>query len=190
MGIAGFWLHYNAPQPPVAVAEPVQAELITVEVSKDPLLLTDPGAPPAAPAEIAPPEAPPPAAVAEPSPAIAFALPVEGPTQIVNTDEAGFAKPTSTDHLAPVVTRLTYGRGEGAQPAPDYPEESIAARQEGVVGVRFRVGESGRVTAAEVISPTRWPLLNQSAIVTVRRRWRFRAGSPRAYEVFIRFQLH
>lgn len=89
---------------------------------------------------------------------------------------------------APAQT-LTYGQGEGRQPAPEYPRQAVREGQEGTVRVRFTVGESGRVLAAEAIDPCPWPLLNEAALRAIRERWRFRSGAPRAYEVSIRFAL-
>ena len=130
-------------------------------------------------------------AVAEPSTAIAFALPVEGLTRIVEANQASFVRPTNptTSLVAPPVQPLTFGHGEGKQPAPEYPTQAMRAGQEGVVTIRFTVGENGRVPSAEAMSPSAWPLLNQAALRVVRERWRFRSGPVRLYEVSIRFQL-
>jgi TonB family protein len=58
-----------------------------------------------------------------------------------------------------------------------------------VVTIRFSVGEDGRVISAEAVSPSPWSMLNDAALRVVRGRWRFREGSPRLYEVAIRFEL-
>jgi TonB family protein len=87
------------------------------------------------------------------------------------------------------VQPLTFGQGEGRQPAPEYPRRAMQEGQEGLVGVRFTVGENGRVLTAEPIAPAPWPLLNEAALRAVRERWRFRPGPPRSYEVAIRFEL-
>jgi protein TonB len=156
-------------------------------------------------------------AVALPGPAIAFAVPVEGPVRIVATqaavpvarvpaaansgDAAGTgsvavgrrAAATATPVAVPVpppVTRLIVGEGEGDQPRPEYPREAVLGRQEGTVVVRFGVGADGRVSWAQAIDRCPWPLLNQSALRTIRETWRFPAGLPRVYEVPIQFQLH
>src|SRR5690606_11982859 len=90
---------------------------------------------------------------------------------------------------APPVQTLTYGRGEGRQPAPDYPRVAVRQGQEGVVRVRFSVGEDGRVLGAEAVGRCPWPLLNDSALRAVREKWRFPRGAVRLYEVAIRFEL-
>jgi protein TonB len=91
---------------------------------------------------------------------------------------------------APAIRRITFGQGEGRQPPPEYPREAIQAGQEGVVVVRFSVGADGTVQAAQLATPSRWPLLNQAALAVVRDRWRLGPGPPRTYEVSIRFQLN
>jgi TonB family protein len=225
VGLLGLYLPY--PRPPIPDKEPsaVQAEIVQVDLQTTPpaeappfraqsaplLDLSAPAPPPVA----APPEAPPMAAVAAASPAIAFALPVEGLIKLVDASNAGFSRPahspptnpTATGStgpgnaaakqkalalpaVAPPVTHLTLGEGEGDQPLPDYPHDAITQRQEGAVGVRLTVAEDGRVTSASVIAPCRWPLLNQSALRAVRQHWRFQPGLQRQYDVSIEFQLH
>lgn len=200
IGALGFVLPYTRPQPPAKQPEPVQAEILNVELSNDPLPPPDVAPAPANPSqpppltepEIAPP-APPMIAVAQPSPAIAFALPVEGPVRVVEAKQAAYVAPPAEARVAPVaappVQQLVYGRGEGRQPAPDYPPQALRAGQEGIVRVRFSVGENGRVLAAEAAEPCTWGLLNASAIRVVRERWRFPAGAIRLYEVAIRFEI-
>ena len=170
-------------QPPA----PVQAVLLTVQVVKDPPRGTDVAPSPPAKSESPPPDeavAPPAPVVAEPSPAIAFAVPVEGPARMV---EARRAVPTAA--AAPAIQRLTFGQGEGRQPAPVYPREAVTAGEQGAVGVRFDVAADGRVLSVRVTSPSRWPLLNRAAADVVREQWRFPSGSPRIYDITIRFQL-
>jgi TonB family protein len=87
------------------------------------------------------------------------------------------------------VQQLTFGVGAGKQPAPEYPLAAQDAGQEGTVNVRFVVAENGRVAAAEAVATSPWPLLNDSAVRTVRNRWRFPGGATRVYEVAIRFVL-
>jgi protein TonB len=126
---------------------------------------------PPPPGAVATPQGPELAAVAAPSAAIAFAVPVAGPP-----------------HPA-TVHKLTYGEGEGQQPAPEYPREAVLAQQEGVVVVRFVVGKDGRVISADAVTPSHWPLLNQAAVRAVRDTWQFAPGPVRSYEVSIQFQL-
>lgn len=171
--------------------------MLNVELSNDPLpelqpLPADPFAAAALPETLSQPQAAPVVAVAAPSPTIAFAVPVEGPVHVVPVAQASYSRPESSPvpvATAPTVESLTFGQGAGRQPAPDYPLVAQRAGQEGVVQVRFVVAENGRVTAAEAVAPSPWPLLNDSALRTIRNRWRFPGGELRAYEVAIRFVM-
>lgn len=193
----GFVMPYVRPQPAKAQPEPLAVEMLNVELSNDPLPELEP--PPAnalatpPPAEvIAQPQLPQAVAVAMPSPAIAFALPVEGPVRVVEAAQASYSRveaPANATAATMAVQQLTFGQGAGKQPAPEYPLLAQDSGQEGTVKVRFVVAENGRVTAAEAVTPSPWPLLNDSALRTIRNRWRFGAGQPRAFEVAIRFVL-
>jgi protein TonB len=199
VGIAGVLVPYARPLPPKPAPPPIVAKLLNVELTTDPLPpvsqppklpdLMQP--PPVAPPPVVPP--PPSMAVAAPSPNIAFAVPIAEPARVVPAAEASYRtveKPKVAPAPAPVVAQpLTFGHGEGRQPAPEYPRQAERQGQEGVVTVRMTVGEDGRVLAAEAVSPSPWPLLNQAALRVVKSRWRFVPGTLRAYEVAIRFQL-
>lgn len=195
----GFVVPYVRPRAVEKHEVPITAETLHVELTSDPL--------PVAFAEPAKLPEPPPLAqpiekvqdvpslttVAEPS-VVAFALPVEGPVQIVAAKAAAYVAPAEIAKPAAAVPaaapqELVYGQGEGKQPAPEYPYRAKQEGQEGVVKVRFTVGENGRVLAAEAATPSAWPMLNQSAVRAVRERWRFRPGAMRVYEVAIKFQL-
>jgi protein TonB len=178
VGVSGFLLPYTHPQPPPVVLPPIHAELLNVQITQQRSPLRQARAPaiaqaqpPPPPDALATPQAPELTAVAAPSAAIAFALPVAGPP-----------------HPA-TVRELTYGEGEGQQPAPEYPRESVLARQEGVVVIRFVVGQDGHVLSADAVTPSPWPLLNQAALRAVTQTWRFAPGAVHSYEVSIQFQL-
>jgi protein TonB len=199
------------PAPPV-----VQAEIINVKLTPDLVRDIEPEmpphqeellpAPPAVPNTAVPPE-PARVPVTEASPKLAFSLPVEEPSRIVPPAEAipvravaqaeanvvkQSSQPASPLPAASPTAqpqRLTFGQGEGNQPAPEYPRRAVVAGEEGTAVVRFTVGENGRVLAAEATVPSPWPLLNEAAVRVVRDRWRFRPGPMRLYEVAIRFQL-
>jgi protein TonB len=193
----GFAMPYARPQAKPAPPPPMAVEMLKVELSNEPLPepelpAANPLAVPPPPELVAQPQLPQPVAVAMPSPAIAFAVPVEGPVRVVEAAPAGYARSESAataPSAVPPVQRLTFGQGAGKQPAPEYPLAAQNAGQEGVVNVRFMVADNGRVVAAETATPSPWPLLNESAVRTVRHRWRFPAGTLRAYEVAIRFVL-
>lgn len=198
IGVVGFVIPYQRPKLPAAEPPPVQAKLIKVELTETepppevvPRSVTIPQPSAIQPMEI--PQTLPMIAVAEPSPQVAFALPVEAPAKIVNARSASASRPAAqatTSAPAPMaVQTLTFGSGEGKQPAPEYPARARREGQEGVVLVRFTVGENGRVLSAEAFKASPWPLLNESAIRAVRERWRFAPGEARLYEVAIRFQM-
>lgn len=200
VGATGLALPYPRPQPPVQEPEPIQAEVLNVEIAAEPLLLPDPeppqnlSQPPLMIEPVKAAHAPPMIAVAEPSPAIAFALPVEGPTRVVDARNADYAPlPASALNAVMESARppetLTFGRGDGKQPRPEYPAQAIRQGQEGTVTVRFSVGRDGRVLEVDASSPSPWPLLNQAAVRVIRERWRFRPGVVRLYEVSIHFNL-
>lgn len=199
VGGVGLTLAYARPTPHRPEAAPIVAEILEVELTAAaaaphtviPLLAETLPAPPPAfeplpvPAELAL------VAVTEPSPAIAFALPVEGPTMTVDPRSASHTSPpvaeSTISAAAPQV--IAYGQGEGRQPAPLYPQQAKREGQEGTVTVRFSVGENGRVLEAEAVAPAPWPLLNAAALRAVKERWRFPPGPARLYEVAIRFEL-
>lgn len=196
VGVTGLVWGYPMPEEVQTPPPPVEAELVQIQLTSDPLPPVHTPTPaafePPTPLEIAPlPDAPPMIAVAEPTPAIAFALPVEQPAPVVNAALASHAVAPAETFAAPLasppVQTLTFGRGEGRQPAPEYPREAMRQGQEGAVEVRFTVGEHGRVVAAEVSEPCRWSLLNHAALSAVRDRWRFPSGVERVYKVSIRF---
>jgi protein TonB len=201
---------YHTPAPPKKELPP--AELIKVELTDAaisefagessevmglPLPMETPATPP--PVAIDAPELPQLIPVATPE-TVAFAIPVEGPVQVVEAPKAAYIAPpkeTKSDDSVPATvgnaipapTRLTFGQGAGRQPAPDYPYQAVRRNQTGTVRIRFTVGENGRVTDAEAVQPCEWDLLNNSAVSAVRTRWRFPSGQERIYEVDIRFEI-
>jgi protein TonB len=199
VGLLGLRISRERPRPLAKAPEPPPVQALNVEIAKEP-------APPdvaAVPPDIPPPDAAPPQPapapvpalpqISAPSPAIAFAVPVNAPP-IAPPPRAivpqAVAPANAAPATAPALRRITFGQGEGRQPAPEYPREAIQAGQEGVVVVRFNVDADGMVTSASLASASRWPLLNQAALSVVKDRWRLGPGPPRSYEVSIRFQLN
>jgi TonB family protein len=198
IGLLGLWIEgrpaTGPTPPPPPEPPPMKAELIDVELTNIPAVLASadsPPPPPDATAEPPPPAAPSPLPeVAAPSPTIAFAVPVAGPARIVPAERAA---PASIQPAAkPVIERLVYGRGTTtAQPQPDYPDDAKFGHQEGVVGIQFTVAPGGRVIDARVVEPSPWPLLNRSALQTVRDQWADPRWQPgHIYLVSIRFKLN
>ncbi len=199
VGVLGFVLGYTRPSAPVPAPEPVVVEKLDVALTAAPTLVA------AATAEDLSSAPPPPSALAQSTPAspiavadpstVAFALPVEGPTIVVDRAQASHSRPPrhrprATDGAgAPSPQTLIYGQGEGRQPAPEYPVSAKNHHQQGTVGVRLTVNREGRVLDASVAAPSPWPILDESALRTVRHRWRFPRGPVRVYDVAIRFAL-
>lgn len=190
VGLFGFVLPYAHPAK-AAQSEPLPVEVLNVQLSAVPEIQPESGRS-GQPSSVAMaiPSAPQPMAVAEPSAAVAFAIPVENVTRIADVRNAAYYQAPANQVPAPAVQHLTFGQGEGRQPAPDYPSRARREGQQGTVVVRLTVGETGSVLAAEAVTPSPWPLLNESAVRTIKNRWAFSGGRPRIYEIPIRFALN
>ena len=197
----GVLIPYVRPSPAIKKEVAISAETLQVDLTTEPIANVDDELPPMS--ELQPPalnpvvrpiETPSFTAVADPE-IVQFALPVEGPVRLVEVKTAAFARPAESvttnapAQIVPAPQQLTFGQGDGRQPAPEYPYRARREGQEGVVKVRFLVGEDGGVVSAEPAARSPWPMLDESALRVVRERWRFRAGPMRHYEVAIRFQL-
>lgn len=77
----------------------------------------------------------------------------------------------------------------GVQPWPEYPYECLRRRESGVVTVRFHVDQDGSVRHAQAADSSGCERLDDAAVGTILRRWRFAPGETRHYEISIRFQL-
>ena len=84
--------------------------------------------------------------------------------------------------------------GPFKNPAPPYPLAARRLGQEGSVGLRIAINKIGQPTRVEIQQSSGYPLLDESALATV-RRWRFvparAAGVPRdsAASLRVRFRL-
>lgn len=201
-GVAGLLVAPPEPSSPVSSCprKPVAPERIEVPLASE----ATPGGP-AAPAtegaavervaEDRPPAAPEVAAMAAGA-NVAFAIPVAAPARLAGKAEAGsgLAQAGMPGGVAggkggSPVAKLTFGRGAGVQPAPAYPRAAVLEEKEGAVTVRFAVDKAGRVMVARAVSSSGHAILDEAAVTTVRRRWRFSPGPPRVYEVDILFRL-
>ncbi len=81
-------------------------------------------------------------------------------------------------------SRLAAGR----MPSPSYPAAARRQGQTGTVVVEFTIDTSGRVISAYAKSPSKWPLLNDEAVRTV-KRWKFPPGPVMKLQRPIIFQL-
>jgi TonB family protein len=182
-------LSVGNPLPPAIAAPPppVQAAMINVEVTRNHLVPSDrTEAPPRQ--QIALPELPQ-IPQLPPTPALTELAVITIPASKAQLSEPIPPRPEPATQPSPIIEQLTYGQGEGQQPSPEYPIEAAEAGEQGVVVVRFTVGEDGLVQLATVISPCRWPLLNRAAQTAIQRTWRFKSGPPRTYQVSIEFRL-
>ncbi|MBX3744487.1 MAG: TonB family protein [Verrucomicrobiae bacterium] len=206
VGALGFAVPYPRPQPRPeperVVAQHLDLDLSPGDESAPAFATSNPNpassterlpALPPEPPSLVLPSVPATLALATPDPAAAFPIPSPAAVATVADTPAADARTESPEQAmgaSPLpVEALVHGRGEGRQPAPEYPPQAAREGQEGVVGVRFVVGPDGRVTFAEAHQPSAWRLLNDVAVRTVRHRWRFQPGQPRAFEVAIHFQL-
>lgn len=197
VGLIGLLVEPARAVHPTAQLPVLQAELITVELAVESftppelqsLSPTIVGPPPMVPITV--PDVARLAEVAAPDAPVAFALPVEGPVRIVAAGQAAPTRmnPSELAAAPPAVEAIEFGRGKGRQSAPAYPRQAQRERQEGRPGVRFAVDPAGRVTDVTLSAPSPWPLLNESALDTIRRKWRFAPADAGHYEVFIRFEL-
>jgi TonB family protein len=198
VGVIGIVIPYQNAVAKKAALPAIQAEILNVELTNEPLPPAQESsratsqvlAPPTAPKQVAIQSAPALTPVAAPSAAIAFALPVKGPTRVVEASEAAYSAPAQNGNADQLpVSTLTFGRGEGKQQAPTYPPRALKEGQEGLVRVQFTVGADGRTMAAEVSAGSPWPLLNEAALKVIRESWRFSPGAIRRYEVPIHFKI-
>lgn len=211
IGVLGFVVPYSRPAREVEGLPAIEAEILNVELTPDPVIspavsMAPPPPLPPVVQEAGLPELVDRQSLAEPERAIEFPVPVEEiriipvaktPAPATNSNPVSISTSVSSSMIAThpatasssSVESLVFGEGEGKQPAPVYPREARRAGQEGVVRVRFQVDTDGKVISANASGPCRWPLLNEAAVQVVRDRWHFRPGALRVYEVPMRFAL-
>lgn len=130
--------------------------------------------------------------VPEPTPVVEPADPPPDAVVIQSTPadlSGGAAEPAPVTLLAP--------RIDSRQPLsqPDYPPSEIRLAHEGRVLLRLRIGADGRVLAAEIVTSSGFPALDQAAVRTALREWRLvpaRRGDAAVEGVFstwVRFDL-
>lgn len=188
IGVLGLCLQSPPAKAPATITPvtelPPQPVVIDVDMTEPP---PSDVPPPQQALAVASADVPPLPIVAAPSPMIAFAAPVEGPVRVAGAGYGpiGRAAPVAQ----PRVQRLTFGSGDGLGLRPDYPPDASAAGEQGVVGVQFTVDESGTPTDVRLVSPSRWPSLNQAAIDTVLGK-RYAPGRRRTNQIFFTFKLN
>jgi TonB family protein len=192
VGLIDHFITSTPPAAPPPATKPTEAALVDVSLNDSSASLAQSSeATPMTldtPAPILP-AMPPLPAVTPVSPAIAFAVPVEGPVRIVAAAQAVVQprprQPAAPQNTGPVYTQIYYGKGEGNQPKPEYPYECQIAGQTGTVVVEFVVAQDGTIASATVAKPCQWPLLNQAAERSIRENWTYSSGPVRHYRINI-----
>jgi TonB family protein len=183
IGVMGYLYPHEPPKPPTSQPVPVESTLVNVSLTDEqPPRLQQRSDQPQMQQALAVPAAPSvPAlpAVAAPSPAIAFALPVNAPPRAAQNRAAV---------QRAVATQVFVSGADGNQPKPEYPVECQTAGQEGTVRIDFLVTSEGRITDARITQPCEWPLLNQSALRCVREQWSFSPTMQGPHFVLIDFK--
>jgi TonB family protein len=180
VGLAGLHFTLAPPAKSVQPIRPTEAALVKVTLVNSAAPTASVDQPPPLPAEPQLPPLPPMPVAAALTPEIPFAVLVQGPVRIVPKAAAVLQPSTLGPHSdVPVYKEIFFGKGEGSQPAPEYPLECQLAGQGGTVGVEFDVAENGSVTSARVTKPCQWPLLNQAAARSIRETWNYPAGPLR-----------
>jgi protein TonB len=209
VGLAGLFIRYPTPIPPPKIEPPVQAKLLNVHIAEQPTPAAESRENSTPRPTESPPPPPQPAATPKPlavaaAPAMtALATPLPVPVEPKPSFPAranvpaqakpqAVAPPTISTATPPAPQALTFGEGQGDQPAPEYPREAALAHQQGTVVVRLVVGQGGRVLKADAVEACPYPLLNQAAVRAVRERWSRPPApkiSPGTWDVSIEFQL-
>ena len=137
-------------------------------------------------------EAPQVVVVTPDAPSINFSVPTVGNLVVPNAVAlAPPAEPMKTvtplRNLSTVIE--TTGKG-GDRPEPQYPELAKQMGQQGRVVIAFTVDESGRIINASVKESSGFPILDRSALESVKRHWVFPPGAPnRLFEGPINYVL-
>ena len=119
--------------------------------------------------------------------------PDDDPTEVITTTGSVPANGDATVITATLIAARIDPRHPLTQ--PDYPAGEIRQEHEGRVLLRLRVGPDGRVLAAEVVTSSGHPALDQAAVKTALRDWRLqpaRQGITAIEGVFstwVRFDL-
>ena len=193
IGLTGLLLPHARPVPPDPRRQPVKVEKLNVELVRDvpPAKKPTPRRLDVSVEKIEQPNIPSPIPVVQPATVIAYTVPLNpiAPVAAIQHDVATNSVPDTKPVPVPDAQPLVFGRGEGRQPAPEYPARARREGQEGNVTVRLTVAKDGHVIAASILRPSPWHLLDDSALRAVREKWHFQSGKPRIYDVVIRFEL-
>jgi len=113
------------------------------------------------------------------------------PREPLGASDAGAGRPPLPPMVQlPRVEQIRATGLEGNRPAPPYPEESLANREEGRVVLLIEVDESGKITSVTVKTSSGHPQLDYATADYVKRHWLFdSADHPRKFEAPISFHL-
>lgn len=126
------------------------------------------------------------------APNITFSVPTIGNLVVPNAVAvAPPAEPMKTPEPLRNVPRVIQSTGQGGdRPDPIYPKMAEDLGQQGKVIIAFTVDESGRIISAEVKQSSGYPILDHSALESIKRHWVFPPGAPdRRYEAPINYVL-
>ncbi len=177
------------PPPPEVRPTPAFVKLDPTKLSAASVSAAETGGP----AEISPVPAPAPLAPVASLPELRLPdLPSVPARREVSRTAASATKPVtpaSANGTAASPAVLNVADVAGVQPWPEYPYECLRRRESGVVKVRFHVDPDGSVRHAHAADSSGCERLDDAAVGTILRQWRFTAGEVRHYEISIRFQL-
>lgn len=183
------------PEPVMATPEPPPEVLPTPEPTPEPVVPPTPEPPPTPMVEATPEPTPPPEIIEEGDEPIR-AAPKPTPRATPSKPKPA-PSPKTTGTPAPVKPQSVgaggatqAGSGSGAatarsdkkatylrNPQPPYPAEARRNKQEGKVTLRVGVSASGDPESVSVAKSSGYPLLDNSAVTTVRQKWKFRPAS-------------
>jgi protein TonB len=126
------------------------------------------------------------------APSINFSVPTIGnvvvPNAVAVAPPSEPMKQVAPLRNLPTVIQTTGGGGD--RPEPAYPELAKQMGQQGRVVIAFTVDEAGRIISATVKESSGFPILDRSALDSVRRHWVFPPGTPnRLFEAPINYVL-
>jgi protein TonB len=106
------------------------------------------------------------------SPNVSFPVPVPGATAVAPAHLASPPPPSNYRPSAPVKFDPN-AASEGSYPKGSYPGYALRNRMQGTVTLIVKVDSSGHVVDATIQKTSGFTLLDESAVKTIKERWRF-----------------
>ena len=194
LAVAGAWL--RPAEPPVKPARPDPVTLVTLAPVAAP---QPPAVPPQATPQ--PPRPAPPKPAAKPvtrpaprptsAPLIDAPVPAPAPNSpadapVAATDATASPPPQATEATTAAPVAIDLHAAYRLNPAPEYPPLALRRGWQGTVRLRVALDPEGHPTNVDLAASSGYPMLDESALATV-RRWRFspatRSGKPVAATV-------